>query len=51
MHRVREWAAAEVAPGRLVPWLAMRTLAFGTDAPAYVVVLDGVPIVSVYKRP
>ena len=25
--------------------------AFGTDAPAYVVLHDGVPMVSVYRRP
>ena len=32
MHRVREWAAAEVAPGRLVPWLA---IAFGCGTILY----------------
>jgi hypothetical protein len=26
-------------------------VAFGTDAPAYVVTHDGVPIVSIYRRP
>ena len=32
MHRVREWAAAEAAPGRLVPWLA---IAFGCGTILY----------------
>jgi competence protein ComEC len=31
-HRIREWALAEVAPGRLVPWLA---IAFGTGVIVY----------------
>src|SRR5262249_10807327 len=32
LHRVAEWAAAEAAPGRLVPWLA---IAFGCGTILY----------------
>src|SRR5260370_17104310 len=39
-QRVREWATAEVAPGRLVPWLA---IAFGCGTIIYFAVEQGPP--------
>jgi hypothetical protein len=61
-HRVRGDLRAVGSPGESQIALVQHELhmnevdysiwmAFGTDAPVYVVTLDGVPVVSIYKRP